>query len=297
MKLALQRGRLSGICERAALLEELERRNEGLTAGVQQVLARARGHAPGPFQAVLGLVADVIEVPMQWAPLFDAALGSVTQHIVLQDSRVIEQVEAGTLRPAGRVGFLSLSDVRPEEVVDTHVQDQVGVLGRLDTLIEASTELQPLLRQLLGRTWAVEMLTHARQLRAAGYDQLRFVTLRGEVVNPDGTVVAGPKDVAGLISRRTELRNLRQEENVLREQIREASAEIERVSENIGQQQLVVRELSDDQQQQSRQLAACQVKAEALRGELNSLREEIDSLESARQATQSELGDVAQRDV
>ena len=29
-ELSLQRGRLSGICERAALLDELERRNEGL---------------------------------------------------------------------------------------------------------------------------------------------------------------------------------------------------------------------------------------------------------------------------
>ncbi len=40
-ELAVQRGRLSGIGERAALLDELERRHEGLTAGVQQVLARA----------------------------------------------------------------------------------------------------------------------------------------------------------------------------------------------------------------------------------------------------------------
>ena len=92
-ELSLQRGRLSGICERAALLEELERRNEGLTAGVQQVLARTRGPQPGPFEAVMGLVADVIEVPMQWAPLFDAALGPVAQHIVLRDNRVIELVE------------------------------------------------------------------------------------------------------------------------------------------------------------------------------------------------------------
>ena len=39
---AQQQGRLSGVRERGALLDELERRNEGLTAGVQQVLARAR---------------------------------------------------------------------------------------------------------------------------------------------------------------------------------------------------------------------------------------------------------------
>ncbi len=110
-ELSLQRGRLSGVCERAALLDELERRNEGLTAGVQQVLARARHPEAGPFEAVVGLVADVLEVPMQWAPLVDAALGPVAQHVVLRDDRVLQLLEAGTFRPAGRVGFLTLADV------------------------------------------------------------------------------------------------------------------------------------------------------------------------------------------
>ncbi|MFW6170174.1 MAG: chromosome segregation SMC family protein, partial [Planctomycetota bacterium] len=46
-ELAVQRGRFNGIRERTALLEELERRHEGLTAGVQQVLAGARKQSQG----------------------------------------------------------------------------------------------------------------------------------------------------------------------------------------------------------------------------------------------------------
>ena len=94
-ELAVQRGRLSGIGERGALLDELERRHEGITAGVQQVLARARRDQDGPFQSVVGLVADVVEVPMQWAPLVDAALGPVAQHIVLRDNGVLDAIQAG----------------------------------------------------------------------------------------------------------------------------------------------------------------------------------------------------------
>jgi chromosome segregation protein len=293
-ELALQRGRLSGICERADLLDELERRKEGLTAGVQQVLSLARSAGnDSPFQAVIGLVADVLQVPMQWAPLLDAALGPVAQHVVVRDGRVIDLLESGTFRPAGRVGFLSLDDVRLEVPGDPSFDDQLGVLGRLDQLVQVEAPLQPLIRQLLGRTWAVEMLTHARRLRAAGAEDIRFITLAGEVLNTDGSLVAGPKDVAGLISRRTELRDLRQEEGVLRQQIAEAEEEIGRLAENIKQQQVAVRGLGQEHQQQSGQLAACEVKTHTLRNQLQQLAEEIAGLEAQRQVAENELGDVA----
>ena len=70
---------------------------------------------------------------MQWAPLVDAALGPVAQHVVLRDNRVLELLEAGTFRLAGRVGFLSLADVRGDpRRRDARSTDAVGVLGRLD---------------------------------------------------------------------------------------------------------------------------------------------------------------------
>ncbi len=293
-ELSLQRGRLSGICERADLLDELERRNEGLTAGVQQVLARSRQPQAGPFLSVVGLVADVLQVPMQWAPLVDAALGPIAQHVVLRDNGVLEQLEAGTFRLAGRVGFLSLGDVRPGTTPKADaLAEGVGVLGRLDDLVQAAPDVQPLVRQLLGNVWAVEMLSHARQLRAAGFDDVRLVTLAGEVVNADGSVVAGPKDVAGLISRRTELRDLRREEQVLREQIEEADQEIARLKENIEQQQVLVRELGERHKLQSGSLAEHQVRSQTLQSHICQLEEEIVTLEAERQAVETELGDVS----
>ena len=112
---------------------------------------------------MLGLVADLIEVPMQWAPLVDAALGAAAQHVVLADHRVLESLEAVEFRPAGRVGFLTLQDARdtpdPDRPSIAHLP---GVLGRLDQLVHVSSEIMPVVRCLLGRAWAVEMLAHAR---------------------------------------------------------------------------------------------------------------------------------------
>ena len=294
-EVAVQRARLQGIGQRAALLDELERRNEGLTAGVQQVLARARRELEGPFQAVVGLVADTMEVPMQWAPLVDAALGQVAQHIVLRDDGVLQAIESGTFRLAGRVGFISLQDVQraPRDSDDLDGCD--GVLGRLDRLVQPAPDMLPLVRQLLGRTWAVEMLEHARQLRTAGIEGVCLVTLAGEVVNSDGTVVAGPKDVGGLISRRTELRDLRREEAVLREQVDEGEQEIRRLRENIDQQQASLRQLADRHKGCSQELADQQVISRTLDSQLAQLDEEAVGVQAEQAAAQQQFESLAPR--
>lgn len=298
-ELSVQQGRRSGVRERAALLDELERRNEGLTAGVQQVLARARRETSGPFRGVLGLVADVIEVPMQWAPLVDAALGAAAQHIVLQDSGVLGALEDGEFRPAGRVGFLSLEELGTiADELPTPFADFPGVLGRLDQFVRVPEEMLPIVRVLLGRTWAVEMLTHARQIRAAGARAVRLVTLAGEVLDFDGTVVAGPKDVTGLVSRRTELRDLRREESVLSEQVSAAEAEIARLRDNIEEQLVGMRQASDRHKQLSRRLSDRHVSVRTLQHQLDQLQPEMEGLRAEQEAAQralAALGDERER--
>ncbi|MHB8970620.1 MAG: chromosome segregation protein SMC [Pirellulaceae bacterium] len=294
-ELAVQRGRLSGIGERAALLDELECRNEGLTAGVQQVLARARRDQDGPFQAVVGLVADVLEVPMQWAPLVDAALGQAAQHVVLRDHGVLDAIESGAFRLAGRVGFISLADLPPPRHANDELDSCAGVLGRLDQLVVTAPEMRPLVRQLLGRTWAVEMLEHARSLRVAQDADVCLVTLAGEVVHRDGTVVAGPKDMGGLISRRTELRDLRREEALLHGQLEQGEQETTRLRENIEQQQVVLRQLTHRHRGCTQELTEQQVASRTLAGRLAQLTEETTRVQAEQAAAQQRLESLAGR--
>ena len=97
--------------ERAAVLEELDRRQEGLSAGVKEVLAAARENTPGPFRHVRGLVADLFSVSVETAPLVEVALGEAAQHVV---AAAIGTNCSTTLQPrskassAGRVGFVWL---------------------------------------------------------------------------------------------------------------------------------------------------------------------------------------------
>src|SRR5262249_436382 len=85
-----------------------------------------------------------------------------------------------------------------------------GVLGLAESLVTCDNpDLAHLPSQLLGRTLIVRDLESARTIAAftTGY---RFVTLSGELLEPDGTLTVGTHHAeTGILSRKSELRELR----------------------------------------------------------------------------------------
>ena len=228
------RERHSSVAGRVAVLEELEKRYEGLSPGVKEVLSRARGPDPGPFRQVCGLVADLLRVSVEAAPLIEAALGDLAQYVVLRPGReVLDHLCEHPYHFSGRVGFLWLE---PQEEAEAEtLEGQPGVLGRADRFVETEPAWQSLARRLLGRTWIVESLRHAVALAATGKGW-HFVTLAGERLAADGTLSLGPRQAtAGLISRRSQLRVLHAQLLELEGQIEQAQSAVLRLDEQIGQ--------------------------------------------------------------
>ncbi len=211
-ELAALKQRESVLAERAAVLEEFEKRLEGLSPGVKQVLGMARQDTDGPWRHVCGLVADLIEVNIEAAPLVEVALGEAAEYLVIRSSEeLVGFLEQGSPPFSGRVVFLRMetptAQTPPDRDVDLSARP--GVLGRADRLVSTPDEYAPLVRRLLGRTWFVEDLARAVAL-AAERPGLDFVTAAGQRWAADGTLAIGPRQVStGLISRRSELRSLR----------------------------------------------------------------------------------------
>ncbi len=157
------RQRHSGLAERVSVLEELVRRQEGLSAGVKEVLARAADPADGPFRDVFGLVADLLNVSIEAAPLVEIALGQAAQYVVASpDGELLNYLHNESQRLAGRVGFIWLRRRRRRNCREgTNLEGQPGVLGRADKFVETQARFAPLARRLLCRTWFVEKLSHA----------------------------------------------------------------------------------------------------------------------------------------
>jgi len=197
----------SGLVSRRELLEDLEHRGEGLEEGVRRVLDLSR---EGLFPGIRGIVADLVDTDVRYATLIEAALGDGEQYIVIDRRQdVVDSLESLRETLDARAGFLPLDAMRqPAAVADAAGRE--GVVARAADLVRVDADLRPMVECLLGNTLLVEDLSVALRLSADGTLQgTRFVTMAGETVEPDGTMSLGRLTArAGLISRRSELREL-----------------------------------------------------------------------------------------
>ena len=226
----------SGLRARAEILEGWEASREGFGAGVRAVLARLDAGDPVLSPAVVGLVGDLLRAPRDIASLVDIALGDVAQRFVAAASFDASALEVALKGIPGRVGFFPL---RPESPVVLSPPGNRPPPLPLAALVQS--ECVGLAGQLLGRTFVVETLTDALTW-AVWHPGYRFVTLRGELCDADGTVTVGPTQAdAGILSRKSELRELRGKLYALEDAIagREAThlrlrRESERLAGDIG---------------------------------------------------------------
>ena len=167
-ELSEMRERRSGAAERAAVLDELVRRHEGLSAGVKEVLQRAANPADPVFRGVRGLVADLFHVSVEAAPLVEIALGQTAQHVVADPQprtarAICKPSRTGSAAASASSGSMTQSGASLDCATTSSdpLTGRPGVLGRADRFVETPPEFAPLAERLLGRTWFVEKLAHA----------------------------------------------------------------------------------------------------------------------------------------
>jgi chromosome segregation protein len=282
---ATWREKLSGVVERAAVLEEWEKRLEGVSAGAKEVLNYAKENPTGPFEQVRGLLADLVQVGIDTAPVIEAALGEKAQYVVISPGRKLtEYLIAHGKRMEGRVGFLPLDAAGPP-LSNIDLSGQLGVVGRADKYVDAAMELAPLVRGLLGNTWVVENLNHALLLAESAGRGLNFVTLAGELLGADGSLVVGKRHAAaGLISRRSELRSLRVQITEWEQKIAEIASVVSALEQQVADHDRVVAEVANTHQLSSEALAEQRLRVSAAEQRRDQLAEQRATLEADLQA-------------
>ncbi len=211
-RLAGAKEKRSALASRRGVLDELQQRQEGLADAVKAVLARRDEHE-STFCFVRGMLADLIETDIEYAPLVDAALGEHQQALVINRLDELADAEAGSqaIRAlAGRVTFLPIDQAK----LPLHADKKLPAsLPRLIDLVRYPAFLAPLVWDRLGRTLVVDDLAAARRLRHHLPAGFRFVARDGTVLEADGRVVAGPafESASGLVSRRSELAALQEQ--------------------------------------------------------------------------------------
>jgi chromosome segregation protein len=297
-ELAVLQGKHTGASQRAKVLEDLERQHAGLGTGVQEVLASVAEHPGNDGTEVHGLVADLIEAGVEIAPLVDVALGDAVQHLVITGERLLRQIETAQLRPQGRVGFIRLDLLAAATGFAGplgagpggrgELQGRPGVIGRADRLVRARDRFQPLVHHLLGDTWFVETLSDALALGRSAGRGLRFVTSRGELLEPDGTLIVGtPQTALGLVSRRSELRSLHSELVDLQRRITQFLQETSRLQENIERQERRNKQLADAAKKLNAALSDQRVRTRTLQDRHEQLQQQRQTLAAESAAAQA----------
>ncbi|MFK8115617.1 MAG: chromosome segregation protein SMC, partial [Rubripirellula sp.] len=230
--------RLQGVTERQSVLNDLQRRQDGISGGVKTILEQLQDRAQPLAEHVHGIVADCFEVDVKVAPLIDAALGERTQYVIVSGGDLQVAILDGALKINNRVGLIRIDELPKRRPGDRIRLDGLkGVIGRGDRMLKCDSQFEPLARHLLSSTWLVDSLETALGLRKLSGAGLRFVTSSGELLENDGSTVIGPAAAAaGLVSRKSELNAAEQEIGHYKFQIGEVEAETKRLAARVDEE-------------------------------------------------------------
>jgi chromosome segregation protein len=188
---------------RLRTLLELKRNFDGVSEGVKALLAH-EGGLPG----MLGVVANVLDVPHRFLDALEASLGEASAFVLVEDRAAIEPA-LSHLRglESGRATLVDLSALGGSTPRIDGPQ-HAGVLGRASDLVRCEEQFRPLVDRLLGTVFVVESREVAAELAHASMGGMRFVSLDGEVWER-GRVRAGhTSSKGGLLHREMEIRDL-----------------------------------------------------------------------------------------
>ncbi len=284
----------SALNSELTILTDMERRCEGLKAGVKSILQERS--IDNKFDYVEGILAEAIETDVEYANAVEAVLEGQTDALVINStSRMLDDIET-ILNLDGRVNFICLDKIEP--FVDINDWSELAsVKGRLVEFVKFDSKYAPLVWKLLGKTLVVDSLQEAVGLAEKAGDDFKFVTLKGEFLSSDGTIKLGPLGRAsGLISRKSRLRQLQETIGNIASEVAAIEGQIEKnnqtkahLDELCQDLRTAIYEANTEKMQVSSKLSVIEENTKRLRQEEPLLASEIDLLaEQIAQSVQKE---------
>ncbi len=274
---------------RRHLLDEMQTAREGLADAVKNVLDE-----PDRFPGVQGLLADMITTDRESAPIVEAALGADLELLLIDRVDNLQAMRAELDELTGQVRFVLVDPLE-----DAPAFEKPAVIRSLEPrarmlvdLIGAESSVQPVLARLIGRTAAVPDIDAALMLAAGPLRGWRFVTQRGDVLEPDGRFAIGRRPESGAgdgwLARRAELADLT-------EKIRSIDTTIERLDEELAGLVNESEETRQRQKQANEQLSNAQSRLVDADYRARRADNDLDRIDREQQNLDSEQSDLDER--
>ncbi|MGL5676521.1 MAG: chromosome segregation protein SMC [Cellulosilyticaceae bacterium] len=196
---------------------------EGYFHSVKQVLTLKKSDE-AKWAGILGITADLIEVPEQYEVAMVTALGGTMQHIVTKSEKDAKaMIQTMKQRGIGKVTFLPLDTIQPYPLTKEMeaLRQEKGFIGLGSEIITYEPMYKPVVEYLLGRILIVDHVENASHLARKYKYKYKIVTLEGEVFNAGGSLSGGSvkNNKNNMFARSRELNQLKDKEDTLTKQL------------------------------------------------------------------------------
>jgi chromosome segregation protein len=205
-------------------LEQIQYNYEGFHRGVRAIM-RAEQHPDG----VLGVVADVIDIPQEYERAVAAVLGDRLQYVIVRgESDGAEQVDRLRQDASGRSSFIPLQPRVPDLSALAKLN---GTSRRLMDLVRVDDRYRSVAQSLLGEVVLVPNLQTAVDLWRQNGIRVTLVTPEGDVIDPSGVITGGSDRPIEeeILARRREIEQLRGTADARSLELTEVRAQLDQV--------------------------------------------------------------------
>ncbi len=233
-----QRQQLEALRSKRQTLSEMYSQYEGFFRGVKSIM---QAHQEGRFPEIVGVVANLINVPSQYSSALQIALGEEMQNIITRTRKATgKMIDYLKENSEGRVTFLPLDDVKPITPAESkRYAENEAVIGIASELVEFSSEIAPAVHYLLDRVLVVEDLPAAYRLweniGEAEAASPVIVTPAGEKIESGGAITGGRRKDTGdeLLTRGDRLEDMKENLKNIRDRVKKFEKKHSRTKEQL----------------------------------------------------------------
>ena len=195
-------------------LEQVKNDFEGYYHSVKQVLTLKKENGQ-LWDGILGITADLIEVPKKYEIAIVTALGGAMQNIVTRSEKDAKaMIQVMKQRNISKVTFLPLDTIQPyTKPMDLEVlRKEKGFLGLGSDVVNYDNMYAPVVSNLLDRILIVDQLENASAIAKKYKYRYKIVTLEGEVFHSGGSLSGGASknNKNNIFARTRELKELQE---------------------------------------------------------------------------------------
>ena len=245
-----------GVAEgQVKLYKQAKEDYQGYQEAVQHLMQDAK-RDPAVKSKILGVLAEVLNVPSEYEAAIEYALGGAMQNVLVEtENEASWLINYLKQKNYGRVTFRPLTACRPHglDPRDEDVLKEPGCYGLASDLVKVDKKFTPYIDALLGATVVVNNIDNATRIYKKYNQAFRIVTLDGDIFTRAGEITGG--------SRRSQTLGLLAQEK----KIEQAQATLEKLKISIQQ-------LRDQRSEREEEIKECDVKVQEITKELGELR-------------------------